>query len=184
MEENASWKKECLPPQGKLTMLGVFADVCLSRVSEKVNDVAFRGTPYALWEHLCQIRKSLRRSKEDMFWELLQYSDTEKREHMEWREIERQDRKENEAFVKDTTERMIKVMEEQTQMLKSLITFQTEQIHARSPLQHIQNSFQCAPPRPPPNSMHSFLLSGTSHFPVHSTLMDTFSNDSWTYAQL
>ncbi|EMP40717.1 Zinc finger and SCAN domain-containing protein 20 [Chelonia mydas] len=49
----------------------------------KCRDVAFRDTPYTLWEHFFQIRKCLRQSKEDMFWELLQYSDAEKREHME-----------------------------------------------------------------------------------------------------
>ncbi|KAH1180321.1 hypothetical protein KIL84_009157 [Mauremys mutica] len=148
----------------------------VSSQSQKLHsDVAFRGIPDTPVEHLCQRRKCPRRSKEDMFQELLQYSDAEKRERMEWREIERQDRKENEAFIKDATERIIKVMEEQTEMLKSLI------MRVHPPLQHTQNSFPCRPETP---LVHSFLLFGTSRFSIHSMPMDTFSNDSWTYAQL
>ncbi|CAM2096124.1 unnamed protein product [Caretta caretta] len=81
-------------------------------------DVAFRNTPHTPAERLRQIRKCPRRSKEDMFWEVLHFSNAEKREHKECREAKRQDRKENQEFVKDATEWMIKVMEEQTQMLK------------------------------------------------------------------
>ncbi|XP_030395239.1 uncharacterized protein LOC115637784 [Gopherus evgoodei] len=106
--------------------------------------VALRNTPRTPAERLHQIRKYSRRSKEDMFWEVLQCSNAEKRECKECWEAEWQDRKENHAFVKDTTEQMLKVMEEQTQMLKSLIVLQTEQISARPPLQHIQNSFPCS----------------------------------------
>ncbi|EMP38044.1 hypothetical protein UY3_04803 [Chelonia mydas] len=66
-------------------------------------------------EHLHQIRKRTRRSKEDMFREALQCSNAEKREQKECWEAEWQDRKENQAFVKDATERMNKVMEEHTE---------------------------------------------------------------------
>ncbi|XP_065429133.1 inactive peptidyl-prolyl cis-trans isomerase FKBP6 isoform X2 [Chrysemys picta bellii] len=50
-------------------------------------------------------------SKKNMFREVLQYADAEKRERREWREIERRGSKGNQDFVKDATERMIKVME-------------------------------------------------------------------------
>ncbi|CAM4708700.1 unnamed protein product, partial [Lepidochelys olivacea] len=86
------------------------------------------GTPPStLAKHLRQITKRPRRSKEDMFREVLHCSSAEKRECKECWEAERQNRKEDQEF-KDATERMIKVMEEQTHMLKSLIELQTEQI--------------------------------------------------------
>ncbi|EMP41383.1 hypothetical protein UY3_01394 [Chelonia mydas] len=83
-------------------------------------DVAFRKSPQTLAKRPCQIRKCLRQSKEDMFQEVLQCSNAEKRECKKWKEARRQDRKENQEFVKDPNERLIKVMEEQMQMLKSL----------------------------------------------------------------
>ncbi|CAM4643014.1 unnamed protein product [Lepidochelys kempii] len=87
------------------------------------------GTPPStLAKHLRQITKRPRRSKEDMFREVLHCSSAEKRECKECWEAERQNRKEDQEF-KDATERMIKVMEEQTHMLKSLIELQTEQIY-------------------------------------------------------
>ncbi|CAM2118419.1 unnamed protein product [Caretta caretta] len=115
-------------------------------------DVASRNTPRTPAEHHSQIRKRPRHSKEDMFWEVLQCSNTEKRERKECWEGERQDKKENQAFVKDATEQMIKIMEEQTQLLKSLIMQQSERICAQPPLRHIQNSFPCLPQTPPARS--------------------------------
>ncbi|EMP24041.1 hypothetical protein UY3_18899 [Chelonia mydas] len=44
-------------------------------------DMAFKGIPYTPAECFHQIRKHPRWSKEDMFQEVLQYSDAEKREH-------------------------------------------------------------------------------------------------------
>ncbi|KAH1178017.1 hypothetical protein KIL84_011719 [Mauremys mutica] len=75
-------------------------------------DVALRNTPHAPAEHLYQIRKLPRQSKEDMFWKVLHFSSAEKRERKECREAKRQDRKENQEFVKDATEWKIKVMED------------------------------------------------------------------------
>ncbi|KAG6921419.1 zinc finger protein 26-like, partial [Chelydra serpentina] len=69
-----------------------------------ISDVAFRNTPNMLAEHLRQIRKHPRCSKEDMFQEVQQCSNAEKRECKECWEAKRQDRKENHTFVKDTTE--------------------------------------------------------------------------------
>ncbi|KAH1180230.1 hypothetical protein KIL84_009066, partial [Mauremys mutica] len=57
--------------------------------------VALRNTPRTPAERLCQIRKRPRRSKEDMFWEVLQFSNAEEREREECWEAEREDRKEN-----------------------------------------------------------------------------------------
>nr|XP_042700091.1 uncharacterized protein LOC122172560 [Chrysemys picta bellii] len=81
---------------------------------EERPDVALRNTPHTPVVRLRQIRKHQRQTKEDMFRKGLHFSNAEKREHKEWREAKRQDRKENQEFVKDATEWMIKVTEEQT----------------------------------------------------------------------
>ncbi|KAH1170314.1 hypothetical protein KIL84_001299 [Mauremys mutica] len=86
------------------------------------------GTPYTPAEHLHQLRKLLRRCKEDMFWEVLQSSVATEQEQRAWREsanedfkIDRQERKESQEILV-VQEQMIKVMEVQTEMLQSLIT--------------------------------------------------------------
>ncbi|EMP33282.1 hypothetical protein UY3_09612 [Chelonia mydas] len=60
---------------------------------EETPDVAFRNTPHIPAERLHQIRKRPRRSKDDMFREVLHFSNAEKRERKAWREVEREDRK-------------------------------------------------------------------------------------------
>ncbi|EMP36418.1 hypothetical protein UY3_06400 [Chelonia mydas] len=84
------------------------------KAGDETPDVAFRNIPRTLAESLHQIQKHPRCSKEDKFWEVLQSSNAEKREQKECWEAERQDRKENHVFVRDVTEWMIKIMEEQT----------------------------------------------------------------------
>ncbi|XP_037761956.1 dnaJ homolog subfamily C member 18 isoform X3 [Chelonia mydas] len=103
-------------------------------------DLAVRGTPYTPAEHLRQIRTQPRRSKEDIFQEVFQYSETEKQERRVWSEslkenfkIDRQDRKESQEQIFMGHEQMIKLMEEQTEMLKSLITLQAEHMRVRPP---------------------------------------------------
>ncbi|EMP30658.1 hypothetical protein UY3_12213 [Chelonia mydas] len=76
---------------------------------EEMPDVAFRNTPGTPAEHMSQIRKCPQCSKEDMFWEVLQCSNAEKRERKECWVAKWQDIKENQEF-KDATERMIKVI--------------------------------------------------------------------------
>ncbi|EMP27168.1 hypothetical protein UY3_15767 [Chelonia mydas] len=61
-------------------------------------------------------------TKEDIFQEVLQSSEAEKRERREWRETETQDRKDTEENIQKAHEQMIKVMEVQTEKLKSLST--------------------------------------------------------------
>ncbi|CAM2106054.1 unnamed protein product [Caretta caretta] len=95
----------------------------LSRAAQTLNNTS--RTP-ADW--LQQIRKKPRRSKDNVFREVPLHNERQTRERKECWEAERQDRKENAAFARQATERMIKVMEDQTEMLKSLIQLQTEQI--------------------------------------------------------
>nr|XP_005313535.1 uncharacterized protein LOC101950865 [Chrysemys picta bellii] len=147
-----------------------------SMVQER--NVAFRGAPCTLAARLCQIRKQPRWSKLDMFRGVLQSSDQKKKSAMELREMERQDRKYSEECILKVHEQ-IKVIEEQTEMLKSLITLLAEQMHARPRLQPMQNCFPCPSQTPP---IHSLQLPQTSQYPVHSSPGDTFQNDSWIYA--
>ncbi|XP_065414738.1 uncharacterized protein LOC135973788 [Chrysemys picta bellii] len=138
---------------------------------EETPDVAFRNTPHTPAERLHQIRKRPRCSKDNMFWEVLHGSNAEIREHKECWEAKRQDRKGNQKFVKNATEWMIKVIEEQTQMLKSLKMLHTEQIHVCPLLQHSQNSFPC----PPKLRLHSpFHFPGLLGFPFTPPPRTTF----------
>ncbi|EMP28692.1 hypothetical protein UY3_14205 [Chelonia mydas] len=122
-----------------------------------------------------------RRSKEDMFREVLQPDERQTRECKECWEAERQNRKENAAFARQAAEQMIKVMEDQTGMLKSLIQLQTEQIRGRPPLQHTHNSLPTLPPSMP---THSFSLHSPPEFPHRSTPAHSLHNDSWSYTLL
>ncbi|KAM7167734.1 uncharacterized protein RBU57_006082 [Macrochelys suwanniensis] len=140
----------------------------LSREQEEDETPAqtLRNAPCTPADRLWQIRKNPRRSKEDMFREVLQCDERQTRERKECWEAKRQDRKENAALARQATERMIKVMEDQTEVLKSLIQLQTEQIRVREPLQQMHNSLPTPPPSMPTDS---FSLHSTPEFPHHST---------------
>ncbi|EMP40866.1 Protein WWC2 [Chelonia mydas] len=97
---------------------------------------------------LRQIRKNPRRSK-DLFREALQRDERETRAQKECWEAEGEDRKESAAFARQATEQMIKVMEDQTELLKSLIQLQTEQIRGRPPLQHMHLHLSLNTKKPP-----------------------------------
>lgn len=95
--------------------------------------------------------------------------------------MERWDRKDCVERIQKAHEQMIKVMEEQTEMLKSLITLQSEQMRACPPLQLNQNYCPCPTEN---SSTHSFELYRTSRYPVHSIPSDSFQTDSWTHTGL
>ncbi|XP_067410952.1 factor associated with metabolism and energy isoform X1 [Emydura macquarii macquarii] len=90
---------------------------------------------------------------------------------------DRQERRENQEQVIAGHGCMIKTMEEQTELLKSLITLQTEFMCARPPFQPIQNCFLCPPQTPP---THSYQTPGPFWYSVHSTPSDSFQNNSLT----
>ncbi|KAH1169808.1 hypothetical protein KIL84_000793, partial [Mauremys mutica] len=78
-----------------------------------------------------------------MFQLTLQQSEAENTEYKKWRESEKREREEKDSYNRDATERLIKVLEHQTDMLQTLITLQTEHMHACLPLHSIVNSFSC-----------------------------------------
>ncbi|XP_067398650.1 uncharacterized protein CCDC7 [Emydura macquarii macquarii] len=112
-------------------------------------------------ECLRQMRCRPRRNKEDMFCEVLQSTDVAHSETRAWRKTI------NERLRLDSQERthrqeqMIKLLEGQTEMLKSLFNLYSEHIHFRPSLEPLQNSGPCSPQTP-----HCIL----HRFPVpHST---------------
>nr|XP_042697672.1 uncharacterized protein LOC122172315 isoform X2 [Chrysemys picta bellii] len=79
--KRAAYGPDLKPHACRRCVLG--SSVTLSSVT---SDVPLRASSYMLVECLRQIRRRLRRSKEDMFRELLQSSDQAKSEHRAWRE--------------------------------------------------------------------------------------------------
>ncbi|CAM2112930.1 unnamed protein product [Caretta caretta] len=119
-----------------------------------------RNTPGTPANRLQQIRQKQRCSKEDMFREVLQPDERQAREHKEYWEA-------NAAFARQVRERMIKVMEDQTEMLKSLIQLQTEQFRGRPPWQHM-HMYNSLPIPPLSMPTRPFSLHSTPEFPHHS----------------
>ncbi|CAM2105975.1 unnamed protein product [Caretta caretta] len=66
----------------------------------------------------------MRRSKEDMFRELLQSSDQAKSEHRAWRETINEKLEMDSQERRQAQEQVIKLMQDQTEMLWSLIVLQ------------------------------------------------------------
>ncbi|XP_030413439.1 pinin-like isoform X2 [Gopherus evgoodei] len=105
-----------------------------SRSSSSGRDVSLRATSYAPAERLHQIRRRTRRSKEDIFRELLQSTDAADSESRAWRETINEKLRMDSQERRQGQERMIKLMEDQTEMLRSLIALQAEHIRAQLPL--------------------------------------------------
>lgn len=96
-----------------------------------------------------------------MFRQVLQSTDTAHNKISVWRETSNEKLRMDTLERRDGQEQMMKLLEDQTEMFKSLITLLSEHIHAQVPLQLIRNSIPC-----PPQSPHHIL----SMFPVpHST---------------
>ncbi|KAH1166558.1 hypothetical protein KIL84_015730, partial [Mauremys mutica] len=107
-----------------------------------------------------------------MFREVILHSQAETHDKNNWRETmtkwkegENQDQKENNAFHKEATERLINILEHQTDTLYSLITLQSDRSHARPPLQQVQNSF---PRTPLTRTAHSYRLTANFSIPQRS----------------
>ncbi|KAM7176319.1 uncharacterized protein RBU57_002065 isoform 2-T2 [Macrochelys suwanniensis] len=114
-----------------------------SQSLQSLSDFTSRNNPPTAAECLRKIRNWPRRTKEDMFQIMLQQSEAENTECKKWRESEKQEREEKNSYNRDATERMIKVMDCQTDMLQTLITLQLEQMRVHPPLHSIVNSFPC-----------------------------------------
>ncbi|EMP39981.1 hypothetical protein UY3_02786 [Chelonia mydas] len=149
---------------------GLVAHVCLPGVSQLVTELTLGAQPPSLLspaERVHRIRKRPRRTKEDFLREVTTHSAAKKQELKEWPDSKKRDRKENTAHQNGATERLLKVMERQADVLQELLALQTEQLRTCPPLQPLsQNSFPCAPQTPP---THSYQPSGCSLYPPYST---------------
>ncbi|XP_067388736.1 uncharacterized protein [Emydura macquarii macquarii] len=119
----------------------------------------------------------IRRSKKEMFQELLHSYEADKKEIRAWRHMDHQDRKENQEQVMAGHKRMIKAIEEQTELLKLLITLQTEIMLACPLLQPIQNCYPC-PPQIPPTHVYKKVpdcLSNPFTTPLQTTTRTTIA---------
>lgn len=90
-------------------------------------DVPLRANSYTLAKCLYQIRWR-RRSKEDMFREVMQSCDHADSKHRVWNETINEKLKMDSQERRQGQEQMIELMEDQTEMLRSLIVLQTKHI--------------------------------------------------------
>ncbi|XP_074845666.1 uncharacterized protein LOC142010924 isoform X3 [Carettochelys insculpta] len=105
-----------------------------SRRSSSGRDVPLRTTSYARTEGFRQTRRKTRKSKEDVFRELLQSTDAADSESRAWMETINEKLRMESQERRRGQERMIKLMEDQTEILRSLIALQAEHIRAQHPL--------------------------------------------------
>ncbi|KAM9164479.1 F-box/LRR-repeat protein 7 isoform 2-T2 [Pangshura tecta] len=97
-------------------------------------------------EKLQNLRKRPRKSKDNMLHEVMHQSLTENQKAQEWRERESRIRKENAAHRKQSTERLISILEHQVNSIQVLVAMQAEHYGPRAPLYPLfQSSFPCAP---------------------------------------
>ncbi|XP_074799612.1 uncharacterized protein LOC141981882 [Natator depressus] len=144
-------------------------------LSSVISDMLLGASSYILVKCLRQIRGRMRRSKEDMFRELLQSSDQAKSDHRAWRETINEKLEMDSQERRQAQEQVIKLMQDQTEMLWSLIVLQVECMCAQLLLQPIQNCLPC------PSSPH---VPSPSQYSLHSIPRDIFHNDNWTDMQL
>ncbi|XP_074800107.1 uncharacterized protein LOC141982175 [Natator depressus] len=102
---------------------------------EEVPDATLRSQLSMLSpaERLQRIRKRPRRSKEDMLHEVMQHSSNENQKVQEWRDSERKICQQNEerrrkstVLRKQSTDRLISVMERQVDSIQALVAMQVE----------------------------------------------------------
>ncbi|XP_074797302.1 uncharacterized protein LOC141978865 [Natator depressus] len=152
------------PSQAKMLELGE------AQTGEEAPEMTLGAQPPSFLspaERVHRIRKRPRRTKEDFLREVTMHSAAEKQELKEWPDSKKRDRKENTAHQNEATERLLKVMERQADMLQELLALQTEQLRTCPPLQPLsQNSFPCAPQTLP---THSYQPPGCSLYPLQST---------------
>ncbi|XP_053899388.1 disheveled-associated activator of morphogenesis 2-like [Malaclemys terrapin pileata] len=103
-------------------------------------------------QRLQRLRKRPRKSKEDMLQEVMRQSIKENEKAQDWRERESRIRQENAAHRRQSTDRLISILEHQADTIQELVAMQKEEQYRKRhpPLQPLsQNSFRCAPLSPP-----------------------------------
>ncbi|XP_074873367.1 uncharacterized protein LOC142024919 [Carettochelys insculpta] len=128
--------------------------------------VAFGASPPPPEERLGQIRRQKKRTREDMFQEVLRASRASEREQRAWRVLIDDKMQRDSEDRRNAQQEMIALLREQTDMLRSLIELQADHIRARFPLQPIENCIPGGPyvdapafhvsagAAPPPQALH------------------------------
>nr|XP_048695700.1 uncharacterized protein LOC125632086 [Caretta caretta] len=142
----------CTPEEVSQSQLSELGEV---QTGEEAPDMTLGAQPSPLLspaERLRRIRKWPRRTKEDFLHDVMMHSVAKKQE-IEGVAGQRED---NVAHQNEVTERLLKVMERQADMLQVLQALQTEKLRARPLLQLLlQNAFPSAPL--PPNIANTLL---------------------------
>ncbi|XP_074927750.1 uncharacterized protein LOC116825581 isoform X2 [Chelonoidis abingdonii] len=128
-------------------------------------NAALRASPSTPEERLGQVRRRKKRTREDMFQEVLRASRASEREQRAWRIMINDKMQRDSEDRRNGQQEMITLLREQTDMLRSLIELQAEHIRARLPLQPIENCI----PGPPYTGLH--ISSGPAAVPqaLHPT---------------
>ncbi|KAM7169132.1 uncharacterized protein RBU57_004404 [Macrochelys suwanniensis] len=102
---------------------------------EQVPDATLRSQPSVLSpsERLRRLRKRLRKTKEDMLQVVMRQSLKENQKVQEWRESESRIRQENAAHRRQSTDRLISIMERQADSIQALVAMQAEHYRVRTP---------------------------------------------------
>ncbi|EMP37276.1 hypothetical protein UY3_05513 [Chelonia mydas] len=151
------------PEEGSQSQLSQSGEVQTGEEAPEMTLGAQAHSLLLVTERLRRIRKQPRRTKEDFLCDVMM----QKQELKEWWDSDKRDQKEHAALQNEATERLLKVMEHQADMLQALLALQTKQLCTRLPLQPLsQNTFPCAPQRLP---THSYQPPGSSLYPWHST---------------
>ncbi|XP_065417016.1 uncharacterized protein LOC135974154 [Chrysemys picta bellii] len=105
-------------------------------------------------QRLQRLRKRPRKSKEDMLQEVMRQSNKENEKAQNWRERESRIHQENAAHQRQSTDRLISILERQADTIQELVAMQKEEQYRKCkrhpPMQPLsQNSFRCAPLSPP-----------------------------------
>ncbi|XP_065453198.1 uncharacterized protein LOC135983790 [Chrysemys picta bellii] len=105
------------------------------QTEEQVPDATLRSQLSVLSpaDRLQKLQKRPRKSKEDMLNEVMHQFLTENKKAQEWRESESRIHKENAAHRKQSTERLISIMERQADSIQALVAMQAEHYCARPP---------------------------------------------------
>ncbi|CAM2101587.1 unnamed protein product [Caretta caretta] len=140
-------------------------------------NAALRASPSTPEERLGQVRRRKKRTREDMFQEVLRASRASEREQRAWRVMINDKMQRDSEDRRNGQQEMITLLREQTDMLRSLIELQAEHIRARLPLQPIENCI----PGPPFTGLHrldrDFMIESPQEEIIETTLSEAREAD-------
>ncbi|XP_053880957.1 uncharacterized protein LOC128835468 [Malaclemys terrapin pileata] len=134
-----------------------------------------RGASSMLGQRLFQIRRWKKKTREDMFNELIHASKSDKMELSTWRialsenlHNDCEDRRACREHKCDTQDEMVRLMREQTDMLRHLVEVQERQLDARVPLQPMVNLLPLLPSSTFSSLKYPRMWGRKVRYPLHS----------------